>query len=274
MTTSKLLHRPILHQKGNKNIFYCKPDNSIIVCQSHFTKYNKYQKKWDSNTMNPAAQEILAWKKFYDNERAYTLVKYSNNFELIDSCDFIERTGENYKAYEIFNSLESYDMDFENNIYVFHGSAGYSIRKYSWDFRLLKKIDGKNPDFKPLPQKMVVEQAKRINSIEKSYSQVGKIFGLEKYIFVFYSDNQINKSPKKKYFYDIYDQKGNLLHSGISNYYFCAKDFQNNIYIYVKSKKHPFLKKPSDTLIGFSVEELKKRDITFNYIEKILGSSK
>ncbi len=267
-----LVQKPVLHQTGNKNIFYCKPDSSIIVCQSHFTKYNEYQERWDSNNLHPSAEEKLAWQKFYKNKIAYTLTKYSKDFDLIDSCDFVGRRGEDYIAYERLPGLEAFAVDKEKNIYVFHGSKGYEIKKYSYDFKLLQTIRGRNENFIPIPDQLNIEKVQRMKNINSSYSQVGDIFVIEKYVFVFYYNYSTDANTQ--YYYDIYNQSGKLIHSGISNYYFCAKDLKNNIYIYVNRKQHGiihklFNKKP-DLLIGFSIEQLLESDLTTNYVRKIL----
>jgi hypothetical protein len=266
------LIRSTPHHHAGMSLLHFNPiDSTIIAGGAFFTKYVEWLDKFDENTANPSKFSVRMFDKFYDSQTAYTIAKYDFNLNLIDSCNFIERHGENYQGYNALVFGEIFDVDFKNNIYTVHKSSNYLIRKYSPDLHLLFEFYGNNENFKPIPEQLNRNLAERMRNIPGTFSNVYAIYVVDdKIITSFYQNPKNWDPPTPPFYYDIFNQVGKKLHTGTLPYRIFTRDNNGKLYFLIKKEGRWPFGKDHYYLVSFTLEDLMNDRVDESFVDRAI----
>ncbi|MEA3286464.1 MAG: hypothetical protein U9Q77_03690, partial [Candidatus Marinimicrobia bacterium] len=82
-----------------KKLVYLKEEDSFVVGGLFMTGYKKILDLYDENSFNPSQYSLSKFREFFEKNRAYSLCKYDQQLNIIDSADFVSHTGENLEVY-------------------------------------------------------------------------------------------------------------------------------------------------------------------------------
>jgi len=260
-THHKTLHHPTLDYIAMQG-----HDSTIIVGGSHLTSYARYLELYDENTKSPSRSSLVKFDELYRSHRAYTLAKYDFELNLIDSCNFSDRTGDDYQGYQELFLSEVFDMDETGNIYTVHQESGMIIRKYSPDFKLQTEFSGENINYKPVPKNLTAIKANRLKRITGAHSRFLSIHAVnDTIITVFY--HYTGAGAEAPFYVDMYSQEGEKIYSGELPYRILVRDESGKLYSAIKHKEGRMFGKEKYYLVSFTPSDLLRNRVNEAFFE-------
>lgn len=246
-------------------------DSSIIILGQYYTKYAEWLDRYDENSNNPSIESINKFREFYNTQTAYTLTKYDFNLSIVDSANFTKRKGQNMEGYSSLFLREVIGLDDLDNIYTVHKSQNYKIRKYSSEFELLYEFEGFNEHFKPIPDKLTEAKAERMRNVPGTFSNIYSINVINDTIVTSFYQNPKNWDiPSPPFYYDIFNQEGEKLHTGTIPYRIFTKDGENNLYFMVKKDGAWFFGKDQYYLVSFTLNDLLNSSVNEDWVDNAI----
>jgi len=257
------------HHAWYGKVFFWK--NAIINISAYFPRYYLWLMRYDENTKTPSSESLHAFNDFYENNTAFTISKYNMNLSLVDSANYIERRGDNYQGYEYLQLKETYFKE-RDYIYVVHKSAGYLIRKYDSNLKLIFEFRGENPSFIPIPDNLTQKKAERIRRIPNTYSNIYLLSVINDTIITSFYQNVRNfAKPEPPFYYDIFNQSGEKLKSGTIPYQVYTYDNKNNLYFLVKKENRWPFGQDKYYLVSFTLNDLMNNRINDAYVDHAIN---
>jgi hypothetical protein len=220
------------------------------------TGYKKILDRYDENVINPSEDSQAKVKEFFKNNRAYSLCKYDQQLNIIDSADFVSQSGEELEVYMRLKEFQAMDLDEKSNIYLVNPERGFKIKVYSGDLKLKNEFICKNSYYRPIPKDIEKTALDKYRNGSNQYSIVYALYVIrDEIITTFYQNVPPGEKPIGPYFFDIFTKLGQPRYSGSTPFPIFARDDSQNLYLYVKVEGGFFF---SDNyyLVQISAEEL------------------
>ncbi len=253
--TSKNIGLISKHAVNDRMIQYS--DGKVISTGIYRPNYAKVLNKYDDDsTPGSTPQEERKYKELYENSRAFSLAIYSQDLELIDSANFIDRTGENAQAFDRLFVRHPVDLTDQDKMFIIDNMNGYEVKIFDKNVKHIRTFPIHNKSFKPIPAYLTLKQAQKLRSDNGKYSVAYALYVKGDKVITSFCQSYVGRDlPKPPYHYDVSTLEGKPLGSGEINYPIISEDDEEKIFLLVVMDGG-WLGENQYYLVGMTIDEL------------------
>lgn len=188
----------------------------------------------DESTPGKTKEEERQFTVFYESEVAFSLSIYDENLSLIDSANFLNRIGEDARAFDGLYTKHPMDFDEFENLYLIDNSGGYVVEKYNSSLKQDNAFDIMNESFQPVPRNLTMLQRDNLRSKNNQYSLVYALYVKGDMVITSFCESYFGRrAPGPPYFFDVTTKEGEHIGSGKLEYPIISEDQGENIFLLV-----------------------------------------